>query len=247
MKVSVLINNYNNAPYMAECLESVFQQETSCEVEVIVYDDGSTDDSLAVIRRFPVTQVLHDVNYGKTPQLNQAHAIQEAFRVSTGELVFLLDGDDYFLPGKIETVVRLYRQDYFDVLAHSYEPGRPRIPDVSLEDIAYTFNFGFKAVTSCLVISRSFMETMLPVDERFELTWFDNRVHLQSIIRGRRRIIQEPLTYYRQHPQSYMVTQKFIRRKRLVWQSNRYFNTYSPLKTNYWKVIAFKLSPFTKY
>lgn len=241
MKVSVLINNYNNGPYLKECLNSVFRQETSHQLEVIVYDDGSTDDSLTKIAEFPAARLIHFPNYGKTNMLNQAHAIQEAFKQSSGELLFLLDGDDYFLPHKIETVVQEYLSAPFDLLAHSFLPGKPVIPDPAIEDVTDRFVVGYIATTSCLVVQREFMAGMFPINEDFRLIWFDNRIHVQSIIRGRRRILQIPLTYYRQHPDSFVSKLGFFRRKRLVWEVARYFNHYSDKKINWGKVIWWKI------
>lgn len=241
MKVSVLINNYNNGPYLAVCLESVFQQETEHEIEVIVYDDGSTDHSLEEIAKFPAARLIHAPNYGKTSMLNQAHAIQEAFAQSSGELIFLLDGDDAFIPHKVERVVQEYQRSPFDLLAHSYTPGEPRIPDAGLEDVTDRFVVGYIATTSCLVAKRDFMESMFPINEDFRLIWFDNRIHVQSIIRGRRRILQEPLTFYRQHPESFVAKQSFFKRKRLVLEVAWYFNHYSRRKINWVRVLIWKL------
>lgn len=241
MKVSVLINNYNNGPYLAECLESVFQQETEHEIEVIVYDDGSTDHSLEEIAKFPEARLIHASNYGKTSMLNQAHAIQEAFTQSSGELIFLLDGDDAFLPHKVETVIREYQRVPFDLLAHSFTPGEPHIPEATVEDVTHRFVVGYIATTSCLVAQRDFMASMFPINENFRLIWFDNRIHVQSIIRGQRRILQEPLTYYRQHPESFVAKQSFFKRKRLVLEVALYFNHYSPRKINWVKVLFWKL------
>lgn len=244
MKVSILINNYNNGPYLRECLESVFAQQTTHELEVILYDDGSTDDSLEVIGHFPEVQLIHHPNYGKTSMLNQAHAIQEAFTASSGRLIFLLDGDDAFLPHKVETVVQEFERNAFDLLAHSFTPGEPHIPEATLEDVRERFMVGYIATTSCLIAEREFMASMFPNDEKFELIWFDNRIHVQSIIRGRRRILQEPLTFYRQHPDSFVAKQSFFRRKRLVWEVSRYFNHYSKKKMKWGKILWFKMRQF---
>lgn len=244
MKVSILINNYNNGPYIAECLESAFGQETSHELEVIVYDDGSTDNSLEEIAKFPEAKLIHYPNYGKTSMLNQAHGIQEAFYQSTGRLIFLLDGDDAFLPHKVETVVREFQECPFDLLAHSYTPGEPYIPEATMEDVRERFMVGYIAATSCLVAEREFIASMFPINEKFRLIWFDNRIHVQSIIRGRRRVLQEVLTFYRQHEASFVAKQSFLKRKRLVWEVSRYFNHYSPKKMKWGKIFGYKLRAY---
>lgn len=241
MKVSVLINNYNNGKYIRDCLESVQRQVTSHEIEVIVYDDGSTDHSLTEINAFKGIQLISRPHYGKTPMLNQAYAIETSFKYSSGELILLLDGDDYFLPNKVETVVEEYLRKPYDLLAHSYYPDKPSIPVVNMDDLVYRFIVGYIATTSCLVAHRDFISSVFPMDERFRRIWFDTRLHIQSIIRGKRQIIQTPLTFYRRHQEAHLMHQTFLQRKRLVWEVGRYFNYYSPRKLKWSKILLHKV------
>jgi len=108
IKTSVLINNYNNGPYLREGVESVLAQTQPAD-EVIVYDDGSTDDSLAVLRSFGTRIILIEgARTARPSRAAQANAIYEAFRRSTGDLIFLLDGDDRFHPRKIAEYTKAY-------------------------------------------------------------------------------------------------------------------------------------------
>jgi len=108
LRTSVLINNYNNGPYLDHCLSSVFAQEIQPD-EVIVYDDGSTDESLQVLANYgsKINLIARSHRFGTSIE-NQAVAIETAFRSSTGEIIFLLDGDDAFLPGKIAAYVAAF-------------------------------------------------------------------------------------------------------------------------------------------
>ncbi len=105
--VSVLVANYNYARYLPEAIESVLGQSYTA-LEVIVCDDGSTDESVEVARSYAArdarVRVLAKANGGV------ASALNAAFRESRGELVCLLDADDAFLPGKVERVVALARE-----------------------------------------------------------------------------------------------------------------------------------------
>ncbi|MCB0689022.1 MAG: glycosyltransferase family 2 protein [Saprospiraceae bacterium] len=240
MKVSVLINNYNNGRFIRECLESIQHQVTDHEIEIIVYDDGSADHSLIEIKSFSDVQLINRPHYGKTPMLNQAHAIETSLEYSTGELILLLDGDDYFLPHKVETVVQEYLQDPYDLLAHSYYPEKPLIPDVNIADLTSRFIVGYIATTSCLVVHRDFISSVFPLDRRFARIWLDTRLHIQSILRGKRKIIQTPLTFYRRHQDANSIKQSFLQRKLLVWETGRYFNYYSPDKMNWSKILSYK-------
>lgn len=94
--VSVLIPCYNAGRYIGETLESVFQQ-TWQNIEVIVVDDGSKDNSADVIRSFrrPSLKLVEQANRGQTAALNACldHA--------RGDLVQYLDADDLIAPDKI--------------------------------------------------------------------------------------------------------------------------------------------------
>jgi glycosyltransferase involved in cell wall biosynthesis len=107
-KVSVVIPCYNRASYVGEAVDSVLDQ-TYENLEVIVVDDGSTDDSLAVVRsygdRVKVLQHPGGVNRGQSAAINLgvAHA--------DGEYVAILDSDDYWALDKLEKQVAVLQAD----------------------------------------------------------------------------------------------------------------------------------------
>jgi Glycosyl transferase family 2 len=96
--VSIVINNFNYADFLAEAIESALAQR-GAETEIVVVDDGSTDDSRAVIRPYQdrLTTVLKE-NGG------QASAFNAGFRASHGQIVIFLDSDDTLFP---DTAVRV--------------------------------------------------------------------------------------------------------------------------------------------
>src|SRR5687767_9120832 len=98
--VSVLINNYNYARFLPDAIESALSQ-TYPAVEVIVVDDGSTDESAEVIRSFG-TRIVPVLR----PHGGQGAALNAGASVARGDLLALLDSDDYFVPDKIERIVR---------------------------------------------------------------------------------------------------------------------------------------------
>ncbi|MCE2994904.1 MAG: glycosyltransferase family 2 protein [Cyclobacteriaceae bacterium] len=103
--VTVMCLCYNHAQFVREAIESVFQQ-TYQPIELIVMDDGSTDNSAQVIEqclqgRADVTFVRHEVNQGYTKTLNEAVAL------SKGEWLIDLAADDVLLPQRVEEGIRL--------------------------------------------------------------------------------------------------------------------------------------------
>lgn len=103
MKVTILINNYNNGPWLRACVDSALNQTRPAE-EVIVYDDGSTDDSIALLRsygtRIRLIEGIHDDRLLSVQ--SAAAAVAKAFAISIGDKILLLDGDDFYLPDHVE-------------------------------------------------------------------------------------------------------------------------------------------------
>jgi len=100
--VSVVIPLYNKGPYIARALNSVLAQ-TFQDFEVIVVDDGSTDSGAEVVRRFddPRIRLIQQENRGVSAARNRG------IEAARAELVAFLDADDEWLPGFVETIVRL--------------------------------------------------------------------------------------------------------------------------------------------
>jgi len=94
--ISVVIANYNYGRYLAETIESVLAQ-TYPHVEVIFIDDGSTDDSLEIAQRYPIT-VLAQQNQGVSTARNNAA------QYARGEYILFLDSDDLLYPDSLEVL-----------------------------------------------------------------------------------------------------------------------------------------------
>jgi len=105
-RVTVIIPAYNSAATIAETLASV-QQQSFDDWEVVVSDDGSTDDTDGVVEALadPRVRVIHGPNTGP------AGARNRALEQSSGELVAFLDADDLWLPHYLSRQVALLDQE----------------------------------------------------------------------------------------------------------------------------------------
>src|SRR5690242_6951979 len=101
--VSVVVNNYNYGSFLKDAIDSALAQ-THRNTEVIVVDDGSTDDSRAIIAAYGdrVVPVLKE-NGG------QASAFNSGLARSRGEVVLFLDADDMLLPTAVEHALPSFR------------------------------------------------------------------------------------------------------------------------------------------
>jgi glycosyltransferase involved in cell wall biosynthesis len=105
--VSVLITCFNYGPFVGEAIESVFRQ-TYAVSEIVVSDDGSSDNSCEVVESYAArdarVKLVRGAHGGMAACLNGAYA------ASSGDVLCLLDADDVFLPGKVEAVVNAFRE-----------------------------------------------------------------------------------------------------------------------------------------
>ena len=105
--VSIIITNYNYGRYLAEAIESALAQ-TWQDREILFIDDGSTDDSVDIARRYPIT-VLTQKNSGVCIARNNALSL------ARGEYVMFLDADDRLVPTAVERMLERLRHAPSDV------------------------------------------------------------------------------------------------------------------------------------
>ncbi len=105
LTVSIIVTNYNYARFLGDALDSA-RAQTRAPLEIIVVDDGSTDDSPRVIQEYAdQIRALYKSNGG------QASAFNAGFAASVGEIVIFLDADDVLLPDTLERVTRAFAQN----------------------------------------------------------------------------------------------------------------------------------------
>lgn len=100
--VTIIIINYNYEKFLSRAIDSALQQTYPFK-QIVVVDDGSTDNSRQIIHQYgdQVTRVFQE-NKGTTAATNSG------FLASRGEIVFFLDSDDVFFPHKVEEIVKCY-------------------------------------------------------------------------------------------------------------------------------------------
>lgn len=203
---SIVINNYNYARYLAEAIDSALAQ-TYPHTEVIVVDDGSTDDSRDIIAAYgDRVRVVLKANGG------QGSAFNAGFAVSTGSVVLFLDSDDSLMPDAAERVMAVWRPGlakvhfYLRDMAENGTPLKtytPRLGEpLPVGDLAPDVaNHGFykSPPTSGNAFSRAVLEALLPLDERVWHNAADAPLIYLSPFEGEIEAIQAPLGNYRRH------------------------------------------------
>src|SRR5260370_24468103 len=97
---TVLVDTYNHQFFIEDAINSVlYQNFPASETEILVVDDGSTDDTPEIVRKFaPRVRLLRKANGG------QASAFNAGIPEARGEIVAFLDRDDWWAPGKLTPV-----------------------------------------------------------------------------------------------------------------------------------------------
>lgn len=230
MQVSIIINNFNYGSFLREAIDSALNQ-TWPDVEVIVVDDGSEDNSADVIDSYGdrITSVYKN-NGG------QASSINAGFVQSKGDVVILLDADDYLLPKTAELhATRMQNPDvvnscgYLDVVDIDGTPLGQRVPfrlgesgnyvEATLEHGLDLYGVTF---TSGHAWSRKFLQQVLPLPEHDlpgnDLIGVDGYLTAVDRLFGRIEFIHEPVGRYRRHgknrgPMTLQMTETFLQRR----------------------------------
>ena len=87
------------------------KNQTFKNKEIIYFDDLSSDNSISIIKKNKNIKLIQNKKRGKFGSYNQIKGFSEAFKKSKGDIVFLLDSDDYFLKNKVKFIVNLFKQE----------------------------------------------------------------------------------------------------------------------------------------
>lgn len=101
--VSAIVPTYNASRYITDCLASIAAQQGGVPTEIIVVDDGSTDDTRDKVRAFGRVRLVKQANAGPSAARNRG--ISEA----NGEYIAFLDSDDLWTPEKLAVQMALFR------------------------------------------------------------------------------------------------------------------------------------------
>ncbi|PIQ84097.1 MAG: hypothetical protein COV75_04030 [Candidatus Omnitrophica bacterium CG11_big_fil_rev_8_21_14_0_20_63_9] len=201
--VSVIIPTFNRAAMLREALESALRQ-TVKNIEVIVIDDGSTDDT------FQVAQAAGDkVRYFLQPNQGVAAARNRGIREARGRYVAFLDSDDLWLPNKLERQIDYFRAHREVGLLYtrmwSYDVADPEKRQLEPKTVAKTFDAllnGPNTVTSSTVMVRRECFDLVGVFNPLLRASEDHELWLRIARRFPIAFLDEALAIYRRHKKS---------------------------------------------
>ena len=204
--VSVVIPAYTAARYIADTLDSVLAQHTTRPVECIVVDDGSQDDTVAIVRAHgPLVRLIEQSNSGPSAARNRGLA------ACTFPLVAFIDADDLMVPYRLERQAAALEVNPATVLCHSAcglidAQGAPIAqqdtptddPSFSGDVCARLFRANFVWLSSVMLRKQPFLEAgAFDPSLRF---CEDYEAWMRLSLKGRFQYVPEALVSYRVHP-----------------------------------------------
>ena len=211
MKISIALCTYNGEKFIAEQLQSLFDQTVKAD-EIVVSDDGSKDKTLEIINEFknkndiPIRILEHKENFGVFK--NFEYCIKQC----NGDIVFTCDQDDYWMPTKLEKHMRVHinNQDVSlvysnaevvkntldNVICPLWEP--KQIEDELKGKSSFTSLVvkGQSIAGCCMSFKRDFFESILPIPDKI---YHDDWIATSASLAGKIVGINECLIKYRQH------------------------------------------------
>lgn len=207
IRVTVLIDTYNCAHFIEEAIDSVLAQDFPQEqTEVLVVDDGSTDDTAARVRKYG-----DRIQFFSKPNGGQASTLNFGIERARGEIVALLDGDDYWLPGKLRRVAAEFEKHpdagmvYHDFFYKGDSSPPDQLPVSGLAGLSGFLSANRKSLlgydiplSAALAFRRSVLQRLLPIPQSLVV---QADAHLSACVIFLAPIvyIDQPLTVHRVH------------------------------------------------
>ncbi len=201
MSISIAMATYNGAVFLQAQLDSLAAQ-TRLPDELVVFDDGSSDATLEIVRRFAESAPFLVRLSANPMRLGYAKNFEGAISACTGDLIFLSDQDDVWLPHKLARIEReaaarppalLIMNDAELVLGDGTPTGLTKLGQT------LALGLGERGFTTgcCMVIRRRDLPLLLPVPDADFVhdTWLNQLVLLLDA----RHVVPEVLQHYRRH------------------------------------------------
>lgn len=196
--VSIIITSYNYGHYLAEAIESVLMQ-TYQNIEIIVVDDGSTDNTKNIAKRYPV-RYFYQANQGV------AIARNNGINLSNGEFFICLDADDKLLPEHIRKTVKVMMKN--PSIGFVLTGSKIWNEELRTENIwmpqkiyhKYSLHAGWKGFPGCALFRRMAFDSLEYGFDSVLPSYEDLDVCLRILLKGwKTKTIFEPLHWYRAH------------------------------------------------
>jgi len=201
VKISIAIATYNGARHLPEQLDSFLRQKKTPH-EIVVCDDGSSDSTMAILRKFQ-HDAPFEVRVEQNPtRLGYRKNFERALSLCTGDFIFLSDQDDYWFDTKILEMTRVFlaRPDIFVVHTDMIIADENLSPSRQTQ-LGNILGLGLRAeayVSGCATaLRRDWLSIVLPIPT--EVAAHDSWIHKLASVLDVRALCLPPQQYYRRH------------------------------------------------
>lgn len=198
--VSIVTTLYNSEKYIADSIKSL-QSQTYKDIEIIVVNDGSTDNSVNIVKK-----MVHEdarIKLFENPQnMGIPYTRNEGIKYSSGKYMAIMDSDDLSEPNRIEKQVRFLEDNPKSVAVGSFykiigEKNKNKRTFVNEEDLKISLLFACPFVNSTMMIRKEVLdETQTKYNEKYFVAQ-DYELWSNLIRLGEINIIPEKLAFYR--------------------------------------------------
>jgi glycosyltransferase involved in cell wall biosynthesis len=198
--ISIVVSTYNGEKHLAAQLDSLIQQ-TYPNIEIIVADDNSTDQTKNILQQFSAQNIRV---YYRNTNVGYSKNFFEAALYAKGEYIAFSDQDDIWLPGKLFSLYHAIENKYF-VYSNSKlveENGlylNKNLSDIrQMQDVHSTVGFFLSNVVwgHTMMIKKELLQYFLPLPAQVE---YDKWLAVQATLLTGIVYVPQPLTLYRQH------------------------------------------------
>lgn len=199
--ISVCMATYNGGKYIKEQLESILIQ-LSPEDEVIISDDGSTDDTLSIVNSFQDKRIklFHHISVEGSSFVKATRNFENALMQAKGDYIFLSDQDDVWHEDKVLTSLKFLKKNgciqsryhIMNNMRHPFLSGFKKVRKTLLGNIIYLPFIG-----CCMAFRRELLQKILPIPKRVVV--HDSWIGCIAFAMGEYCVVDEQLIDYRIH------------------------------------------------
>jgi glycosyltransferase involved in cell wall biosynthesis len=228
MKVSIALATYNGARFIDEQLQSLAAQ-TSLPDEIVVCDDGSSDDTVAHVERFAQTVPFEVRLFRNERNLGFSANFERALSLCTGDVILICDQDDIWYPEKIARSLAALEADSGAALVVNDEhlmDGDGRSMNATflgnIRKLGYPDDY--HCAGCCTTMRRDLLQIALPLGGSINYDlWISNLARFL----GLKRVLGEPLQLYRRHGANSTET-VFAQERASAWRLFRQYQGADP-------------------
>ena len=216
--ISILITNYNKQKFLNKSLHNASNQSFK-NYEIILFDDCSTDRSINIIKKYKKVKLIINRlnNKKKSGPLNQIDGVIKSFKKSKGNIICLMDADDYFIKDKLLKINLFFNKNkklncVFDTPHSNFT--KFKLKKKSQEYSMWPTIFP----TSCISMRRNFFIRFLKnvYKKEFPNLEIDARIAIYSkFYNNEYNIIDKKLTYY--NYDQYGITANIKKYSKIWW------------------------------